>query len=381
MHATRDTKQLIPVHFLLQQRMAQFLWVAALLFIGITSLYAEDLKPGGFCDGVRNNSRSQVCMSGSCDLNCTKTSSPPSHSQCDQLCLWFPCPELQCSSLNCLQRCVIGHCNKLICASSQDCLQSCHTNCSKMLCDSRKCTQECEKGHCNLESSGGDVSKQTSGEGSVNMLCSAKECTQTCAGERCGLVCRDAADKCTQSCKGPCQMDCDAKNCETSCTGGKCNVNCGNRESEMCEQSCAHGACNLTCTAKNCDSTCAAGNCSMSCAGDKCTQECGHDCGDMTCAAKQCSQTCTKGRCAMKCMKGAEMCEMSCPGGNCKMLCDGDKCKRSCSGGGCESSGSGEEVPTVPPATKPSTKATGSRVVPALHLGLTAGLTTILVHL
>ena len=56
----------------------------------------------------------------------------------------------------------------------------------------------------------------------------------------------------------------------------------------------------------------------------------------------------------MYCETGAEMCVMSCPGGNCKLHCDGAKCKRDCFGGGCERSGAGEEVgskdkPTVTP--------------------------------
>lgn len=80
----------------------------------------------------------------------------------------------------------------------------------------------------------------------------------------------------------------------------------------------------------------------------------------MRCQAKQCSQTCIKGDCNMYCETGADMCVMSCPGGNCKMRCDGTSCKRDCSGGGCEMTGSGKEI--VVPAAKPPAPPKGSGV-------------------
>ena len=79
----------------------------------------------------------------------------------------------------------------------------------------------------------------------------------------------------------------------------------------------------------------------------ECNQKCGQSCTNMRCKAKNCVQTSTKGSCNMYCDKGAEMCVMSCPGGNCKLHCDGTWCKRDCYGaGGCERTGSGKEVKT-----------------------------------
>ena len=170
------------------------------------------------------------------------------------------------------------------------------------------------------------------------------------------------SSECTQDCKGPCSMRCEAADCESTCTGGKCSLECSNSESRLCEQSCAHGACEIKCSAVNCESTCAGGDCfKFTCTADNCTQHCGRNCTNMRCQAKQqCSQTCTKGGCNMYCETGADMCVMSCPGGNCKLQCDGTSCKRDCSGGGCEKTGSGREV--VAPTSKPPARPKGSGV-------------------
>ena len=151
-------------------------------------------------------------------------------------------------------------------------------------------------------------------------------------------------------------MKCDASECESACSGGKCNLECSNSESQLCQQTCAHGRCDIQCTAMSCESSCQGGSCTkFTCTADNCTQSCGANCTNMRCQARECSQTCTKGYCNMYCESSAEMCMMSCPGGNCKMQCNGNWCKRDCFGGGCEKTGSGKEVPSSdkPASTRP----------------------------
>ena len=161
-------------------------------------------------------------------------------------------------------------------------------------------------------------------------------------------------------------MKCEASECESTCTGGKCTLECSNSESKLCKQTCARGSCEVKCTAMNCESSCVGGHCAkFMCTADNCTQYCGYNCTNMRCHAKQCVQTCTKGYCDMYCETGAEMCTMSCPGGNCKLHCDGSWCKRDCFGGGCKRTGRGKEVVTKddPPITKKPPKGDAPRVI------------------
>ena len=351
----------------------RFVWTAVLLTAGASTLMASGIDPSSFCDGLTNGSRSQVCLSGDCDMNCTAANT----QQCDQLCLWVPCTGLRCSSPSCLQRCVVGNCSDVSCSADQECLQSCNHNCSAVVCDARRCTQQCEKGLCEMEARGGEYADQTSSGRESRLSCAARECTQTCSGENCGLACNRAAHKCSQACKGPCKMDCAANTCELACTGGLCDLACSTG-AEACEQTCARGGCQLDCTANTCFQTCTEGKCGINCTADRCTQECGHDCEPMRCSAAECVQSCPKGECQMECTASARICEMSCPGGNCRMHCDGHSCKRNCPDNTCTLTGSGREVPY--PTQAPTVRGAGGRLTLPTLVVLTAALTVAVPH-
>ena len=102
---------------------------------------------GGSCEQTLNTTRSQICLTGVCDLQCGNTAD---YSQCDQVCVVEPCPNISCNSSSCYQRCLSGKCNSVEC-SGDDCTQTCLRNCSLVNCTATsKCSQHCEKGHCGL---------------------------------------------------------------------------------------------------------------------------------------------------------------------------------------------------------------------------------------
>ena len=140
---------------------------------------------GGSCEQTSNTTRSQICLTGVCDLQCGITAD---YSQCDQVCVVEPCPNISCNSSSCYQRCLSGKCNSVEC-SGDDCTQTCLRNCSLVNCTATsKCTQHCEKGNCGLLASGADV-VQNCAENCLHVECKADNCKQGCEGERCGLEC------------------------------------------------------------------------------------------------------------------------------------------------------------------------------------------------
>ena len=161
--------------------------LTAVVFLVLLS-FVESASGAGIdsCDGISNETRSQICLSGQCPLNCTNSSQ---YSQCDQVCVVKPCDALSCNSSNCLQRCLSGGCNSLVC-SSADCTQTCLGNCSEINCTvTARCNQQCEKGYCGLRAMGSGVVEQTCAENCKDVKCKADKCRQACAGEGCGLVC------------------------------------------------------------------------------------------------------------------------------------------------------------------------------------------------
>ena len=156
-----------------------------------TRIAAGDFStPVNSCDGISNETRSQICLSGQCPLDCDHSSNSSDYLlTCDQVCLEKPCVELKCNSSDCLQRCLTGECKSLLC-SGDECTQTCLGNCSEVNCTVQaKCNQQCEKGHCGLHAMGVGVVEQTCAENCANIKCTADNCTQACAGEGCGLEC------------------------------------------------------------------------------------------------------------------------------------------------------------------------------------------------
>ena len=140
---------------------------------------------GGSCEQTSNTTRSQICLTGVCDLQCGNTAD---YSQCDQVCVVEPCSNISCNSSSCYQRCLSGKCNSVEC-SGDDCTQTCLRNCSLVNCTATsKCNQHCEKGNCGLLASGADV-VQNCAENCSDVKCKADNCKQGCEGEGCGLEC------------------------------------------------------------------------------------------------------------------------------------------------------------------------------------------------
>ena len=112
------------------------------------------------CDGISNDMRSQICLSGQCPLTCGYVNSSQ-YSQCDQVCVLKSCASLSCKTSNCVQRCLSGGCNKMTC-SSTDCTQTCLGNCTAVNCTATsKCNQQCERGQCDLLAIGGGITEQS----------------------------------------------------------------------------------------------------------------------------------------------------------------------------------------------------------------------------
>ena len=142
--------------------------------IWLISETIQALESVNSCDGISNEMRSQICVSGQCPLNCGYTNSSQ-YFQCDQVCVVHPCPSLNCKTSNCIQRCLSGGCNSLAC-SSADCTQTCLGNCSEVTCTvTAKCNQQCERGHCGLRAIGGDVAEQICAE-NCGLECSEGRC-------------------------------------------------------------------------------------------------------------------------------------------------------------------------------------------------------------
>ena len=146
------------------------------------------------CDGITNNTRSQICLSGKCPFTCGSVNES-AYSKCDQVCVEEPCASLSCNSSECFQRCLAGGCESLHC-SSDDCTQTCMGNCSRVNCTmTSKCNQQCEKGHCGLHASGDGVVVQNCAEMCSDVKCEADDCRQVCEGEGCGLECSKGMSK------------------------------------------------------------------------------------------------------------------------------------------------------------------------------------------
>ena len=139
--------------------------------------------PVDSCDSIVDDTRSQICLSGQCPLDCNHPIT------CDQVCVMNSCDSLTCNSSSCLQRCLSGDCNSLMC-TGDDCTQTCLRNCSEVNCTVKaKCNQQCEKGHCDLRAMGAGKVEQTCAENCSDVKCMADKCKQACAGEGCGLEC------------------------------------------------------------------------------------------------------------------------------------------------------------------------------------------------
>lgn len=165
--------------------------VDSAVYLLLISCFAEMIfaaQPISSCDGISNDTRSQICLSGQCPLDCDHSNSSE-YTSCDQVCVVQPCAALSCNSSNCLQRCLSGGCNSLMCYS-EDCTQTCLGNCTEVNCSVKgKCNQQCEKGHCGLRADGVGVVEQSCAENCNDVKCNAGKCRQTCAGEGCGLEC------------------------------------------------------------------------------------------------------------------------------------------------------------------------------------------------
>lgn len=159
-------------------------------FLLVMLLVVEAITAQNSCDGINNQTRSQICLSGQCPLDCDKSNSSE-YSTCDQVCVVNPCASLSCSSSICLQRCLTGGCNSLVC-SSDDCTQTCLRNCTAINSTvTTRGNQQCEKGYCGLHAIGDarGVVEQTCAENCNDVKCKADKCRQACAGEGCGLEC------------------------------------------------------------------------------------------------------------------------------------------------------------------------------------------------
>lgn len=139
------------------------LTASILLFVLSATNSVHTQETANSCDGISNDMRSQICLSGQCPLKCGYVNSSQ-YSQCDQVCVLKPCASLSCKTSNCVQRCLSGGCNTMMC-SSTDCTQTCLGNCTAVNCTATsKCNQQCEKGKCNLLAIGGGVTEQTCAE-------------------------------------------------------------------------------------------------------------------------------------------------------------------------------------------------------------------------
>ena len=161
--------------------------VALLLILFFTeTVFAT--QPISSCDAISNETRSQICLSGQCPLDCDHSNSSE-YASCDQVCVVEPCAALSCNSSKCLQRCLSGGCNSLSCFGD-DCTQTCQGVCSEVNCTVKaKCNQQCEKGQCGLYAIGGGVAEQNCAENCKDVKCKADKCRQACTGEGCGLEC------------------------------------------------------------------------------------------------------------------------------------------------------------------------------------------------
>ena len=161
--------------------------VALLVILSFTeTVFAT--QPISLCDGISNETRSQICLSGQCPLDCDH-SNTSEYTSCDQVCVVKPCAALGCNSSNCLQRCLSGGCKSLSCFGD-DCTQTCLGNCSEVNCTVKaKCNQQCEKGQCGLHAIGSGVAEQNCAENCNDVKCKADKCRQACTGEGCGLEC------------------------------------------------------------------------------------------------------------------------------------------------------------------------------------------------
>lgn len=162
---------------------------ASLLLIILLSTESQHVEgQGGSCEQISNTTRSQICLTGNCPLQCGSANSSE-YSQCDQVCVVKPCSALTCNSTNCFQRCLTGKCNSLDC-SGGECTQTCLGNCSEVNCTvMSKCNQQCEKGHCGLHARGAGVVVQNCAEKCSDVKCEADDCGQVCEGDGCGLEC------------------------------------------------------------------------------------------------------------------------------------------------------------------------------------------------
>ena len=196
-----------------------------------------------FCTERVNDTNSQVCLSGKCNLTCTS-----GDKSCDQVCVVNSCPSFSCSSEKCVQRCLTGNCSTIDCAGSKDCSQACQNDCKQLSCEAEKCVQNCENGGCNLSARG-------------------QRATQICEENKCEKL------NCSSS-----------ESCDQNCLSGGCDLECSHSSTKLCTQTCNKGTCDMRCHSQKCDLDCKGGSCvelTCSSSSQNCTQNCGKDCKEM----------------------------------------------------------------------------------------------------